>query len=59
MNIVVRTKNNLEYAKCRRRRQKAYKEMLKHINDIDDSEYKKWARIHFENTRRCIEIPLY
>lgn len=59
MNIIIRIKNNLAYSKCRKLRDKAHKEMKKHIYDVDHSEFKKWAQISFENTVKCMKIPLH
>lgn len=58
MNIITRIKNNLEYAHHRKIRDKAIAKMKEHVADADDLEFKKWANIGLESSKRCLEIPL-
>lgn len=58
MNIITRVKNNFEYAYYRKLRDKAIVKAEKHINDEDDHEFKKWAKLGLKYLRKCLEIPI-
>lgn len=58
MNIITRMKNNIAYAYYRNARTKAFKEMIKHNEDVDPTIWKYWANKALEATKKCYEIPL-
>lgn len=58
MNIFTRIINNLKYAHYCKLRKKSVAQAIKHANDTDDSEFKKWCRTYVYYTQKCINIPL-
>lgn len=58
MNIFTRIKNNLIYAHHRNQVDKAIVEMYKHMNDADDTEFKKWSTIGLKSLKIMSDIPL-
>lgn len=59
MNIVKRIINNVKYAKYRKLRDKASKNVIKHAHDVDKTEFDYWKRIYAENLKKCIDTPLH
>lgn len=58
MNKVTRFINNVRYAYNRVRRDWALDKMKEHINDADDVEWKKYAKIAVTSLKKCLEIPI-
>ena len=58
MNIFKRTKNNLEYAKWKRVRNKSLEEAIKCLYDEDDTEFRYWVSKFNLATKKCIDIDI-
>ena len=58
MNICKKVKNNIEYAKWRRIREKSLAEAGKRLFDEDDTEFKYWAARYQLALKKCMEIDI-
>ena len=58
MNIFKRVKNNVEYAKWRKIREKSLAEATLRLFDEDDTEFKYWVAKHNLAVKKCNEIDI-
>ena len=57
-NMFNKVKNNIEYAKWRKIRVESEKEMQKHLNDDDQTEFKFWLAQYSLAVKKCKEIDI-
>ena len=57
-NILNKVKNNVEYAKWRKIRVESEKEMQKHLNDEDQTEFNFWTAQYMLAAKKCREIEI-
>lgn len=58
MKLYNKVKNNLEYAKWRKIRVESEKEMMKHKDDDDQTEFKFWMAQYSLALKKCREIEI-
>lgn len=58
MNIIKRTSNNIKYFYYMTQREKSRREVEKHIEDQDSSEFKYWTNRWCCYMKKCLDTPI-